>query len=247
MLQEIRTRAQEHQSLANLKDWFAEECKQNGYDYFDLLSFKTGLLKQPRDACEIYLNNYGVNDPWHYLTKTWPAEDGLMFQVSRSSAPLDYFTTLKACQQTAFVRIQKAFLITNGVRSAWILPYNTTDRLRCITVYCMSKKGGSLERGSPDLFLTGAVVMDRVSQLLESSHNQNPEHELGSQELNQKEVACLDAIADGQSNNDIAEAMGISANTVRYHLKKVFKKLQVTSRTEAASVAIKRGLLEKRP
>ncbi len=47
----------------------------------------------------------------------------------------------------------------------------------------------------------------------------------------EKEVAGL--LLQGKSNKQIALALGISASTVEYHLKNIYKKLQVSSRTEA--------------
>ena len=41
-------------------------------------------------------------------------------------------------------------------------------------------------------------------------------------------------VADGQRNRQIAEALGISEATVENHLHRIFSKLEVTNRTEAA-------------
>ena len=40
-------------------------------------------------------------------------------------------------------------------------------------------------------------------------------------------------LGQGFSNEQIAEATGISVNTVKYHLKRVYKKLHVHNRVEA--------------
>ncbi len=50
----------------------------------------------------------------------------------------------------------------------------------------------------------------------------------------EKEVTGL--LLQGKSNKQIALALGISASTVEYHLKNVYKKLQVNSRTEAVLI-----------
>jgi ATP/maltotriose-dependent transcriptional regulator MalT len=43
----------------------------------------------------------------------------------------------------------------------------------------------------------------------------------------------LDLLAAGQSNKVIARALGISPNTVKTHLARLFAKLEVESRTQA--------------
>jgi DNA-binding NarL/FixJ family response regulator len=62
-------------------------------------------------------------------------------------------------------------------------------------------------------------------------------------QLTPRELATLRLLADGQSNKEIANALGISDRTVKTHLGHLFEKLAVTSRTEAVKVATRRGLV----
>jgi two-component system NarL family response regulator len=62
-------------------------------------------------------------------------------------------------------------------------------------------------------------------------------------QLTPRELAALRLMADGQSNKEIANALGISDRTVKTHLGHLFEKLGVTSRTEAVKVATRRGLV----
>jgi DNA-binding NarL/FixJ family response regulator len=62
-------------------------------------------------------------------------------------------------------------------------------------------------------------------------------------QLTPRELATLRLMADGRSNKEIASALGISERTVKSHLGHLFEKLSVTSRTEAAKVASRRGLV----
>jgi DNA-binding CsgD family transcriptional regulator len=50
-------------------------------------------------------------------------------------------------------------------------------------------------------------------------------------------------MADGKSNKEIANVLGITERTVKSHLGHLFEKLGVTSRTEAVKVASRRGLV----
>jgi DNA-binding NarL/FixJ family response regulator len=56
-------------------------------------------------------------------------------------------------------------------------------------------------------------------------------------------LTTLKLMADGKSNKEIANELGISDRTVKSHLGHLFEKLGVTSRTEAVKVASRRGLV----
>jgi DNA-binding NarL/FixJ family response regulator len=62
-------------------------------------------------------------------------------------------------------------------------------------------------------------------------------------QLTPRELSTLRLMADGHSNKEIATTLGISERTVKTHLGHLFEKLGVTSRTEAAKVAARRGLV----
>jgi DNA-binding CsgD family transcriptional regulator len=58
----------------------------------------------------------------------------------------------------------------------------------------------------------------------------------------EREILCL--VAEGASNKQIAQELFISANTVKVHLRNIFSKIGVSSRTEAAMFAVSAGLVE---
>src|SRR6187200_1192965 len=62
-------------------------------------------------------------------------------------------------------------------------------------------------------------------------------------QLTPRELATLRLLADGKSNKEIANSLGISERTVKTHLGHLFEKLGVTSRTEAVKIATRRGLV----
>jgi len=60
------------------------------------------------------------------------------------------------------------------------------------------------------------------------------QHDLGP-DLSAREREVLELVAKGLTNTQIAEALSVSENTVKFHLQNIFQKLGVSNRTEAAA------------
>jgi DNA-binding NarL/FixJ family response regulator len=61
--------------------------------------------------------------------------------------------------------------------------------------------------------------------------------------LNEKEMSVLRGIARGQSNKEIAAALGLAEVTVKFHVGRILEKLGVLDRTQAATTALQRGII----
>ena len=64
-----------------------------------------------------------------------------------------------------------------------------------------------------------------------------------NEKLSERELEILTLIATGASNKEIARQLFISSNTVKVHIRNIFSKLEVNTRTEATLVAIRNGLV----
>jgi DNA-binding NarL/FixJ family response regulator len=71
----------------------------------------------------------------------------------------------------------------------------------------------------------------------------DPEAEPPQEPLTPRETEVLVLVADGLSNKAIAGRLGLSDETVKFHLASIFGKLGASNRTDAVSQALRRGLV----
>jgi DNA-binding NarL/FixJ family response regulator len=61
--------------------------------------------------------------------------------------------------------------------------------------------------------------------------------------LSRREQEVLELLSEGLSNRDVAERLGISHHTAKFHVNAILDKLGATTRTEAVVLAARSGLL----
>lgn len=86
-----------------------------------------------------------------------------------------------------------------------------------------------------DVFLHPAVARKLTQEMV------SPATGLGALTSRERDVLIL--VAKGHSNQEIADELVISERTARTHVSNVLRKLQLTSRTQAALVAVRQGLV----
>jgi NarL family two-component system response regulator LiaR len=92
-----------------------------------------------------------------------------------------------------------------------------------------------VHRGEPALHPTIARKL-----LQEVAHA--PEQEATPEALTAREMGVLQLIAQGLSNQEIADELVVSESTVRAHVSRILGKLHLASRTQAALYAVREGL-----
>ncbi len=92
-----------------------------------------------------------------------------------------------------------------------------------------------LARVVREVHLGSSRLPDDVQRILASRSTQEA--------LTGREVEVLELVAQGLRNKEIAEALGISQETAKVHVKNILSKLNVRDRTAAVTTALKRGIL----
>ena len=66
---------------------------------------------------------------------------------------------------------------------------------------------------------------------------------LSGSELTARELEVLEHMAEGRSNREIARSLSITEGTIKAHVNNILNKMNVSGRTEAVTIAIKRGIV----
>ena len=111
----------------------------------------------------------------------------------------------------------------------------------------------SVQAGAQGYLLKGAPQSDMVEAIhaVHAGRRYLPRHiaarlaeRIMRTELTARELEVLHMLARGLTNKEIGNALEISGNTVRNHVNSIIEKLEVSDRTEAATTAIQRGIIE---
>jgi len=88
-----------------------------------------------------------------------------------------------------------------------------------------------------------SVIHPRMTKKLITYHHQQKKSESNENRLTEREKEILFELVKGLSNKEIAEALFISDKTVKIHINKIFKKLNVKSRSQAVIYAVRNQLV----
>ena len=89
---------------------------------------------------------------------------------------------------------------------------------------------------------TEQAVTEARRVLAVSAPARQTEHTLASPSLTPRELDVLHLLVAGQSDREIAAALGVSPRTVQTHVASLFAKFGVDSRVEVTAIAVRRGL-----
>jgi DNA-binding NarL/FixJ family response regulator len=95
--------------------------------------------------------------------------------------------------------------------------------------------------GAPINPMIARLLLDRLRR--RDATRQTPRRPAGALALSEREIEILRIVAKGLSLAEIGKLLGISVNTVKTHVKRIYHKLAVRSRTEAIFEAQCMGLL----
>ncbi|MDP4115475.1 MAG: response regulator transcription factor [Bacteroidota bacterium] len=96
-----------------------------------------------------------------------------------------------------------------------------------------------------EIYEGGAPMSSRIARKVITTFRQfgpsTPEYP--QYDLTHREKEVLNSLGEGNNYQQIADALFISVDTVRHHIRNIYKKLHVHSQSEAVAKAIRKGLI----
>jgi DNA-binding NarL/FixJ family response regulator len=110
----------------------------------------------------------------------------------------------------------------------------------------------ALEAGAQGYVVKG-IVRDELLDIIRSVHAgkrrlpaavaQKLAEHMAEDSISPRELEVLSLIAAGKRNKEIAGELSIAEDTVKMHVRNILSKLQVSDRTEAVTIALRRGII----
>ncbi len=115
--------------------------------------------------------------------------------------------------------------------------------------YVLKKSAGSELANAVRAAHRGGLVLDPevARAAMEEAGPKAPAEADPYESLTDREKQVLKLVAEGLSNKEVAEALGISVKTAMTHREHVMEKLDLHNRTELVRFAIKRGVIRVEP
>jgi DNA-binding CsgD family transcriptional regulator len=171
----------------------------------------------------------GLARAWHLMLAS--QSDQALTVVEAIERQLDNLSTPLATRYRAASHL---------VRSADLALQDDSLAVLAIVISEVFVKGGA---GLGAFLVEAQGRTERFESAERSFANDSWQPILDDAAITARERDVLSMISQGYSNNRVARTLEISPETVKSHVKRIFSKLSVSTRTEAASRAASRGLL----
>ena len=129
------------------------------------------------------------------------------------------------------------------ILTAYDDPFSVTEALRAgARAFVLKSAEGDEILETVRMVARGHVVFD--SSVWSALSQEEDEGTNGKVQLSPREREVLLLLSRGLANRDIGEELGVSIETVKTHIERLYKRLAVNSRTDAVAKALRAGIIE---
>ena len=181
------------------------------------------LVDEAKDGVEAALKARQHQPDVILLDMVMPRQDGLeTIKQIKSERPDARILVL-----TSFAEDEKVFPAIKAGALGYILKDSSPDQLL---------------QAIRDVYRGESSLHPTIARKLIMELNQPPSQPLTEEPLTEREVEVLKQVAQGHSNQQIADNLVLSERTVRAHVSHILDKLHLANRTQAALYALRKGI-----
>lgn len=185
-------------------------------------------------------------------------EDNPEFEVVGAAASAEEAVPMVASQRPDVVLLDLELPGVNGLTALpTLMAAHPESRILILTAYDTDERVlGAIRAGAKGYLLKGASL-EEIARAIRAVHAGESylEPRVASKvlaefgpgkrpaSLSQREREVLRLVAGGQANKQIAQALGITERTVKFHVTSIMNKLGAENRAQAVAIAARRGLL----
>ncbi|HSA62892.1 MAG TPA: LuxR family transcriptional regulator [Nitrospiraceae bacterium] len=228
----------EAENTADVKD--ALSRFQNLFPFTRVIG---GLARlSPQGAFEGFTNVINVSYPEEWIRLYWQNgyfEVDPVFQTALQKPGTQHWqTTYRAAssvKQQEFMAAAREFGLADGITTG------SADPACRVATFCSFASADSIDatRYVPLVEYFGYHVH---LALLRTAPKNPQSMDRCVKQLTLRELTILNWVKNGKTNWEIAQIMGVTERTIRFHVESIFSKLDVTSRSQAVATAIEHGL-----
>lgn len=198
------------------------------------------VLERPGTKAAVYsVSNMPEAFEESFKDTTDSSRDPVLKRLKRLSVPFLYDQELYAAEGAGDLwEQQAAFGFKTGIAVALHLPAHRHFVLGFDREQALPKEDDKLTRMLADLQFLAVHAQDAAIRLLVSSDD--PSH---APKLTPREIEILQWTLEGKSASAVGGILHISENTVNFHMRNIFRKLNASSKHQAAIKAMSLGLL----
>jgi DNA-binding CsgD family transcriptional regulator len=174
-----------------------------------------GLLNYPRAWVELYQK------------KRFDKVDPVVNRTARLSQPFywdDISGTLSNCERLFMAQAEDF-----GIRHGIVVPLKGARGANAVIAFTRITKCRLGRAAMNELSLLSVLFHSRILQIRSSGRLSK-----AAETLTVRQIECMYWVAQGKSAWDIGKILGLSENTVTYHIKEAMRRLETGSRTVAA-------------
>ena len=200
--------------------------------------------KETREGLSFLINSTGRFECKHVYASMEAALDGIGVNPPRVALVDIGLPGLSGIEGVRILRERYP-----SIAPVLLTVYKDDDRI--FQAICAGACGYLLKKTAPDRLLDavreiaegGAVMSPEVAIRVVDLFRKTQTPEQLSAGLSPQELRLLKLLAQGHQNKTAAAELGISFHTVSFHLRSIYEKLHVHSRSEAVARAIRQGLI----